>query len=192
VKILYIHGANSTSTSFNYIRSQIDKPSILVDYNCDNGFENNYVDLAKNIIGLDRVYIVAHSLGGIYALHLLKQFPEKIAGAITLSTPYGGSEVANFIKFMIPSCRLLRDIGPSSNPITQAASVKITVPWVNVVTTSGQTPWISGKNDGVISVKSMRARNDIEYFNLEANHHEVLQHIKTIELIKDRVKDENI
>jgi len=133
MKIVYIHGASATSESFNYIRSKIGD-GMDVNYDSRNGFENNLADIQTQIGDTKDVFFVAHSLGGIYSLHLANMIPEQVKGAITLSTPYGGAEVADYAKFFLPFSRLMRDIGPNSWAMKQADKIKIQHPWTNVVT----------------------------------------------------------
>jgi pimeloyl-ACP methyl ester carboxylesterase len=187
MKIVYIHGANSTSNSFNYIRNSVDVPHQLIDYCCTRGFEQNLNYMADQLKSESAIFFIAHSLGGIYALHLLKLLGNSVRGAVTISTPYGGSEIADFLKFIIPSSRLLRDIGPHSNPIIQSRNIQIQQPWINIVTVAGHSPWILGKNDGVVSVNSMQSRTDMETVQVKMNHHEVLQSPVVVELIKSRI-----
>ena len=47
----------------------------------------------------ERLHIVAHSLGGIVALHLLEKYPDLPMGRlVTLGTPAQGSKIARLIK----------------------------------------------------------------------------------------------
>ena len=127
---------------------------------------------------------VCHSLGGIYALHLANHFPDQTRGAITLSTPYGGAESAEYAKYFLPFSRLLRDIGPNSWPMKHANSIQIQHPWKNVVTTRGDSPWIVQANDGVVTVASMSHRSDMELEEVYINHYEVVMSPKTVDIVK--------
>jgi pimeloyl-ACP methyl ester carboxylesterase len=186
--LVYIHGASATGESFNYIRSHITGlPEIIVEYNSSNGFDRNLADMKQQVQGVDRVLFVCHSLGGIYALHLAEEFRDQAAGAVTLSTPYGGAESADYAKYFLPFSRLLRDIGPSSAPITSSNAIKIQHPWLNIVTTRGDSPWIMQPNDGVVTVASMRHRSDMQFRELYINHYEVVMSPKTVDIIKEFV-----
>jgi hypothetical protein len=44
MKLVYIHGANATSESFNYIRDKLGK-GIDINYDSRNGFENNLKEI---------------------------------------------------------------------------------------------------------------------------------------------------
>ena len=138
----------------------------------------------------NNIVFVCHSLGGIYALHLANEFPEKIKSAITLSTPYGGAEVADYAKYFLPFSRLLRDIGPSSWPMTTAKDIKVKHPWVNIVTTAGRSPWMTVPNDGVVTISSMKKHSeDMDIIEVDVNHYEVLVSTKVAEIIKKKLKE---
>lgn len=185
--LVYIHGASATSESFNYIRSKLGA-GIDINYDSRNGFENNLEDMKAQLKNVKNIAFVAHSLGGIYSLHLANAMPEKVLGAVTLSTPYGGAEVAEFAKFFLPFSRLMRDIGPSSWAMKQAKQIKIQHPWTNVVTLRGQSPFIPEANDGVVSIASQRHHSDMELVDVEYNHYEVVLSDQVIDIIKERVK----
>jgi pimeloyl-ACP methyl ester carboxylesterase len=185
--LVYIHGASATSESFNYIRSKLGS-GIDINYDSRNGFENNLEDMKAQLKDSKNIAFVAHSLGGIYSLHLANAMPEKVLGAVTLSTPYGGAEVAEFAKFFLPFSRLMRDIGPSSWVMKQAGQIKIQHPWTNVVTLRGQSPFIPEANDGVVSIASQRHHSDMELVEVEYNHYEVVLSDQVIDIIKERVK----
>jgi len=185
--LVYIHGASATSESFNYIRSKLGS-GIDINYDSRNGFENNLEDMKAQLKDSKNIACVAHSLGGIYSLHLANAMPEKVLGAVTLSTPYGGAEVAEFAKFFLPFSRLMRDIGPSSWAMKQAKQIKIQHPWTNVVTLRGQSPFIPEANDGVVSIASQRHHSDMELVEVEYNHYEVVLSDQVIDIIKERVK----
>jgi len=187
MKIVYIHGASATSESFNYIRSKIGD-GMDVNYDSRNGFENNLADIQTQIGDTKDVFFVAHSLGGIYSLHLANMIPEQVKGAITLSTPYGGAEVADYAKFFLPFSRLMRDIGPNSWAMKQADKIKIQHPWTNVVTVKGQSPFMLAHNDGVVTVASQKHHADMELIEVDCNHYEVVLSDVVVKLIKERVK----
>jgi len=187
MKLVYIHGANATSESFNYVRSKIGD-GIDVNYDSRNGFENNLKDMLAQLENIKNIFFVAHSLGGIYALHLANTIPKQVLGAVTISTPYGGAEVADYAQYFLPFSRLMRDIGPSSWAMRQADRIKIQHPWTNIVTLKGQSPFIIAPNDGVVTIDSMRHHADMELVEVYYNHYEVVLSDKTIRVIQERTK----
>ena len=186
--LVYIHGASATSESFNYIREHIGGKDVVINYDSRNGFENNLAAIKEQIGTTKDVFFIAHSLGGIYALHLANAVPKQILGAVTLSTPYGGAECADVVKYFLPFSRLLRDIGPSSWAMKQADKIKIQHPWTNVVTVKGQSPFMHEPNDGVVSIASQKHHKDMELLEVDYNHYEVVLNETVIDIIKERVK----
>jgi pimeloyl-ACP methyl ester carboxylesterase len=161
---------------------------VNINYDSRNGFENNFQEMQESLKGHNDMVFVAHSLGGIYSLHLANAMPDAVKGAVTLSTPYGGAEVAEFAKFFLPFSRLMRDIGPSSWAMKQANNIKIQHPWTNIVTVKGQSPFMHEPNDGVVTIASQKYHKDMELVEVDYNHYEVVLSDEVIRLIKERVK----
>ena len=187
MNLVYIHGASATSESFNYIRSKLGK-GIDIEYDSRNGFENNLNMMQLQLEDVRDIAFIAHSLGGIYSLHLANAIPEQVLGAVTLSTPYGGAEVAEVVKFFLPFSRLMRDIGPSSWAMKQANKIKIQHPWTNIVTVKGQSPFMAEHNDGVVTIASQKYHDDMELIEVDYNHYEVVLAEPVVKIIKERVK----
>ena len=188
MKIVYIHGASATSESFNYIREHIGGDDLVINYDSALGFENNLEMMQALLTDEDEMFFIAHSLGGIYSLHLSNLLPSQVLGAVTLSTPYGGAEHADFVKYFLPFSKLLRDIGPNSWPMRQADNIEIHHPWCNIVTTKGNAPWIHGKNDGVVTVASQRHHSEgMELIEIDYNHYEVVLSEHVVKLIQERI-----
>ena len=187
MNLVYIHGANATSESFNYIRSKLGD-GVDINYDSRNGFENNLKDMQLTLSTYTDIVFIAHSLGGIYSLHLANTMPMSVKGAVTLSTPYGGAEVADYAQYFLPFSRLMRDIGPSSWVMKQASRIKIQHPWTNIVTVKGQSPFMAEHNDGVVTIASQRHHDDMELIEVDYNHYEVVLAEPVIKIIKERVK----
>lgn len=186
--IVYIHGASATSESFTHIREHVKGKDMVLEYSSSNGFDNNLKIMHEKLKSVDNIFFVAHSLGGIYALHLADCFRNKVKGGVTLSTPYGGCVQADFARYFLPFSRLMRDIGTMSAPMADVLKIKAPKNWANVVTTVGQSPWISEPNDGVVTIDSMRAKKDIELIELELNHYEVVISNRVVDIIQQRIK----
>jgi len=186
MKLVYIHGANATSESFNYIKSKLGE-GLDLNYDSRNGFENNLKDMQSTLNGHTDLVFIAHSLGGIYSLHLANGMPDAIKGAVTLSTPYGGAEVADYAQYFLPFSRLMRDIGPNSWAMKQADRIKIQHPWTNIVTVKGQSPFMLAHNDGVVTVASQKHHVDMELIEVDYNHYEVVLSDVVIRLVEERV-----
>ena len=188
MKIIYIHGANSSHETFNHLREHVGGDDYAVDYSCQKRFTENLERLAETIdLVKDKIFFVGHSLGGLYALHLYDRLRDRVVGAVTISSPFGGSEVAQMLQYLMPSDPLMKDIAPSAWPVRGARKIKIDVPWTNIVSTVGGAKWVGGENDGVVTLASMRYRSDMELVDVPINHYEVVLHAKTIAIIKDRI-----
>jgi len=191
--IVYIHGASATSESFSYIREHISKeikePDLLIDYKSSNGFKDNLDEMVHKLSKAKKLFFISHSLGGIYALHLANIFKDKTKGGISLSTPYGGSQQADFAKYFLPFNQLMRDIGTMSTPMLDAKILPAPDNWTNVVTTAGRSPWICGPNDGVVTTNSMVYRKDFELIEVDLNHYEVVLSEKVLNIILDKIKE---
>jgi pimeloyl-ACP methyl ester carboxylesterase len=186
MNLVYIHGANATSESFNYIKSKLGN-GLDINYDSRNGFENNLTDMQSTLQNYKNLVFIAHSLGGIYSLHLANAMPSAVKGAVTLSTPYGGAEVADYAQYFLPFSRLMRDIGPSSWVMKQASKIKIQHPWTNIVTVKGQSAFMHEPNDGVVTIASQKHHEDMELVEVECNHYEVVLSDVVVKLIKERV-----
>ena len=190
--IAYIHGASATGESFTHIRQFVrdyfEEPDILLDYKSENGFDNNLKEMKGKLDDANRIFFISHSLGGIYALYLANYYKDTTIGGVSLSTPYSGSEQADFAKYFVPFNRLMKDIGTMSTPMREARYLPAPPNWTQIVSTVGQSPWIHGENDGVVTLKSMRSRKDFEMVELPLNHYEVVISNKTVDIILDRIK----
>lgn len=183
--IVMIHGANATSSSFKYIKSQLpDWGFVMVNYNSADGFYYNLERIVQHTKTLGPLFIIAHSLGGVYALHMLQHL--NVKQVFSVSTPFGGSAIADWAKYMMPNYQLFKDIGVRSTPIMQAKEIEITIPWTQIVTTRGAVPWHKGDNDGVVTIRSMNCRNDMEHIYVDENHYEVLASDYVVSLIKEK------
>jgi pimeloyl-ACP methyl ester carboxylesterase len=189
--IVYIHGASATAESFSYIRQYVrdhtELPDIALEYDSSLGFEHNVKQMYGKLDDAEKLFFVSHSLGGIYALHLANHYSETTVGGISLSTPYGGCVQADFAKYFLPFSRLMKDIGTMSVPMLDAKKLPAPPNWTNIVTTRGDSPWINEPNDGVVTLKSMRYRQDFELIELNINHYEVVLSNKVVDIILDKI-----
>ena len=172
---VFLHGANSSSNSFNYVISQLQlntKDFTKIDYKSSDGFYFNLENMMKKLSNKDKLFMVGHSLGGIYALHL-STLVDVVAG-ITIGTPFSGSSLADWARFMIPNYQLFRDVGRNSHPIIMGKEININVPWTQLISTKGRVPWMLADNDGVVTIRSQKSRNDMTHIELPYNHYEIM------------------
>jgi pimeloyl-ACP methyl ester carboxylesterase len=186
--LVFIHGANQSDRSWNYIIDKLAPENYTaINYSSQTPFFENLRTITAELSGLTNIFFISHSLGGIYAVHLYDTLKQNVLGGVSISTPYHGSRTADFIKYMIPTYSLFREIGPYSPPISLSNDINISVPWAQVVTTRGSVPWHCGRNDGVVTYDSMTYRSDVSYFEVAENHYEVLASPETVKIILDRL-----
>ena len=188
MSVIWIHGANQSGLSFQYLRSLTRfKNELVVEYDTSHKFQDNLMMLANEIIQVKGPYfIIGHSLGGLYALHLTKHLD--IAAAVTISTPFAGSWTADWARFFVPTYQLFRDVGRRSIPIKDSQNIKLKVGWTQIVSTKGDVPYHGGQNDGVCTIKSMKSRKDMELIEVPHTHFEVLCSDLVVKIILDRYK----
>lgn len=183
--VVWIHGANQSSLSFSYLRLKCQfKNEILINYSSSNKFYDNLEKIKTDIKDQDSIFIIGHSLGGIYGLHLVEHF--NVIGGISLATPFKGSSTADWAKYIVPNYQLFKDVGRKSKPIVDTFDIKLTIPWTQIVSTAGSVPYHSGPNDGVVTIESMTVRDDMEKIEVPYTHYEVVCNDQVAEIVKDR------
>jgi pimeloyl-ACP methyl ester carboxylesterase len=188
MNLVYIHGNHATADSFNFIRSKLQGHNdILLEYDSSHGFYTNHDAMLERLYGLDEVFFVAHSLGGIHALHLAHELGSRVVGGVTMSTPYGGSEAAEMVACLLPFSQVLKDIRPRSAPIIAGRDISLSVPWTNLVSTSGSSPFMLAANDGVVTLGSMRQRGDIQLVDIDCNHFEIVLNQQALAVIEREI-----
>lgn len=190
--IYYIHGANSSDRSFNYLRQNIKQKHICANYSTVNSFYASIEDMKKQLDSInDPIFIVGHSLGGIYALHLSKHLGNRFLGAVTLSTPFAGSKHASSLSIMYPWITFYKEISPTGGPVVESQKIwneHQPKNWTQIVSTKGRVPIVKEDNDGVVTIESMEHHASMPKQHIEVNHYEVLQDPKTLEIITKVLK----
>lgn len=160
---------------------------MTVDYSCSNGFYENLEDIKKVVDTIKgSIIIIGHSLGGIYAMHLAEYLGDRCQHVISLSTPFGGSGLADWAKLLYPYHKLFKDVGHRSKPIIESKKIwsQLSINWLQVVTVSGNAPWIPSQNDGVITVKSQCCLDTMPQVSMTCNHYEILIHPDTVTILE--------
>lgn len=184
---VFIHGANQSSDSFDFLRNEISPPSYtLIDYSSKNSFYDNLTTMKKKLRGKNNLFFVGHSLGGVYAVHLYSHFRKSTVAGVTLATPFGGSTAA-IVMGLIPLAnnQLMSDITPTSPPILESLAEKIEIPWVQLVSTRGYNPIHVVPNDGVVTYSSMMTRLDVEHLIVPEDHYSVVSSPLAADVIKN-------
>ena len=183
INVIWCHGANQTSLSFKYLQTKTQFPNeIMVNYSSMNRFYDNLEMIADNCKGKGPHFVVGHSMGGLYALHLTKYV--RVVGGVSISTPFRGSSTADWAKYIVPSYPLFKDIGRRSDPIREANEIKLDIPWTQIVSTAGSVPYHNGPNDGVCTIASMQHRLDMEHIEVAHTHYETMVSDKVAEVIQ--------
>ena len=183
--IVYLHGLNSSSKIFNYLQSQLPKhKAIFIDYESSQAVEKSLNDILE-LIPSNKTFIIGHSLGGIIGHLISSRYPDRISGLVSISSPFGGSDAANKLKWIYPSYAILRDMSPKSNIIKEISSTQLETNYLSLISTAGRLPIITGENDGVVTVKSQEAVYCLNRGYINANHFEVMQDPDTVNKVKE-------
>lgn len=188
LNVIWLHGANQTSLSFEYLRTKTQFANeILVNYSSMNRFQDNLDMIVEQVQGKGPHFVIGHSMGGLYALHLTQYV--RVIGGVSISTPFRGSSTADWAKYIVPTYPLFKDIGRRSDPIVQANNIELDIPWLQIVSTAGSVPYHNGPNDGVVTLASMEYREDMERVRVDNTHYEVMCSNTVADLIKQRYAD---
>lgn len=182
--IWYIHGANASPVSFNYIKSQLyDHKAVDLIYSARDPIEDTIAiasDQLKN-----PVHIIAHSLGGVIAVALSQIKPHLVRSVVTLGTPYGGSEIATRASVLMPFDPFIKNISTFNPTLLYVRSKGAVVPTLTIITNNGINSFESAPNDGVVTVSSQMAlENPTIQVQMSLNHFESLINPNTVDLIK--------
>ena len=185
MNLVYIHGNHATADSFNFMRSKLSGYNdIVLEYDSAHGFYSNHATMLERLAGKPDLFFIAHSLGGIHALYLAAELSGQVLGGVTMSTPYGGSEAAELVACLMPFSQVLQDIRPRSAPILDGKRIALDVPWTNLVSTAGASPFMLAANDGVVTQDSMRHREDIQLVDIACNHFEIVLNQNALAVIQ--------
>jgi hypothetical protein len=110
-----------------------------------------------------------------------------VLGGVTMSTPYGGSEAAEVVAYLLPFSQVLQDIRPRSAPIVDGKRIALNVPWTNLVSTAGASPFMLAANDGVVTQDSMRHRDDIRLVDIACNHFDIVLSQDALAVIRSEI-----
>ena len=107
INVIWLHGANQTSLSFEYLRHKTNFANeIFINYTSMNRFQDNLEMITDQVSGKGPHFVIGHSMGGLYALHLTQYV--RVVGGVSISTPFRGSSTADWAKYIVPSYPLLK------------------------------------------------------------------------------------
>ena len=191
--VMLIHGAWSTSQSFNHISRMIDmylesyvRYTILFDYNPFVDNMDKIVDKARKKLDDEaETLVIGHSLGGLIALAISDH--EKCYRTITLASPLSGIKINRlFQPFIYARAPVLGEIAPCSSFIRNIQKKQYDKRIDCMITTRGYNPLIFEKSDGVITVATQEKwmpQSAVATYE-ECNHYEILQSDQAFSIIK--------
>ncbi len=178
MRILYIHGANATELTFEFIRQNLPTHTgLCANYSVNTPIVENIQNIekfCKDEYGKKPFSIIAHSMGGLIALKLIHGKKLNIEKLITLATPFNGHKFAEFLKWVFPGYRLYDDISPSSDFIKEIQKMRFDIPIQSIVSINGHNPVFRQPNDGVVTIESQLTFKDAEFFEIDLCHFEIL------------------
>jgi len=188
--ILYVHGANSTKLSWAYIKPSLPEHNAYeFEYDTVAGVAVAVARLVEFLESQDQEWtIVSHSLGGVISLFAAME-TKKVKKIISLSTPYGGSKAATFLKYLRPNDRLFKDICSFGEFVTlvKEPTFALPVPVKAISTFRNGSAFFNKPNDGVVTLDSQTALPGAEIKVFELNHFEVLMSREVAEEIKNSI-----
>ncbi len=185
MKVWFIHGAQCSSRSFVWLKEQLPQyEAVDIDYSTEVSVSTTVRELVEQANAETEPFdIIGHSLGGLIAVAIAQKSP-MVRRVVTMGSPFGGSQVAVFLRFFKPNS-LMDDIQPFSPFLLRLRNRAIKVPVLSLVTTGGQSSLIGGRNDGIVSVASQTAISGPEFIETSANHSEVLLSYETVDAITE-------
>ncbi len=184
--VWYIHGANSTSRSFAWMKERMPEHEMIdveYDHTCSLGDTLDHLRTAAQRIGR-HFSIISHSIGGVLAIGVANTHPDLVDRVVTMATPFRGCRAATLLRWVAP-CPLFDDIHPYSPFIREQRLSSPRIPVLSIVTTAGGTTVMSEPNDGVVTLKSQTELVGPIYRSVAVNHFEVLLDEEAAMLTRD-------
>ena len=176
MNIVAIHGAWSSPTSFNHLRSQISANWRLVAYDHIK-HDIDDISVLADIAITDPCIVIGHSLGGIAALTTHDN--PLVKGIITLASPTAGLEL-NLIQQYLSRSKLISGIARGSRCINGIHAKTYDKPILHCIAGTGFNPFIYEDSDGVLPIKVQTSWTCGPMVKIDANHYEILQHSDTV------------
>lgn len=201
--IIYVHGALSTRNSWNYIQQKLsekfedanglngEKPAEeFIKYNLNRELSADIVDkIVEKVVslidkqGFSKLVMIGHSFGGVLSVAAVREMmafleTKKIKPKIiTLSAPFGGSEIAAVLRLMKPGSLFFKNVGHHGEFVQEFKRRQLPCKTHAFITTEGGADWMPQANDGVVMVSSqLHFQGDPLLTAQEAkvNHFEIL------------------
>lgn len=189
MKIIYVHGANASPLSFNYIANKLPYDQEYFTYSTEVPLLENAEKL-KTQIGTEPCAVVGHSLGGVLSVLAAHDLPNVLA-IVSLCSPHGGSAVADVFK-LFSSQQIFRDINKNSPAVKHISSLTQIDKLLNIVSWTPHSIFrLSEKSDGVVTLKSQKSVNCPNVVEITGNHFEVLLNPEVVKSIEEFIKNQN-
>ena len=172
MRILFIHGANSTQRSFAWLAPAITDDPYHFEYDTNDPAFSNIARCQETVDKIKPDVVIGHSLGGVMAAYLKTD-----AKIVTIAAPFGGSAIANWL----PSfSQLMRDVATTSPLIRGLRNKAVDGKRFLSIVANGLD---GGGWDGVLSHSSQTALKGPTYVVRDLNHFEVLVDEKVLSVI---------
>ena len=181
MNIWYIHGAGASERSFVWLRERLPAHTAYFFTYSANRPISEIVEQCIATMGGQSMMLIGHSLGGIIATACARM--ANVSKLVTICAPFGGISHANMMSFF--RCDpLIHDLRTYSRVLSELRASRLAVPHLSIVGTYG-LPFLSERNDGVVSVASQMALPGPRYECFALNHFEMLLSDDVADLIGD-------
>ena len=201
--VVFIHGSGQSKLSFNFLEIFLPEHNLLnLEYNVQEDPEvivKRFKFLIDQHLGDNPFSIIAHSYGCVLSARLLDLY-KNIDHLFALSSPWGGSRTAKWLAMVFRTSNLFATMNPGSAFLTSIANGKSEIPITNIVTAgTGSGNALAGlgsaPNDGLLTIETQK-KVPVGFVNtknitVDLSHNEVLLSMEIVEIIKERVFNEN-
>ncbi len=192
--VVLIHGLGRSSRSFAAMAAELRRQGYTVvplDYSSTRQSVQDVAECLHQVLesldGIQRVHLVAHSLGGLVVRAYFRHHRDpRLGRVVLLGVPNQGAELARRLSDNT-AYRLL--FGPSGHQLAHEAA-KLPVPPVpfGVIAggrgdDKGYNPWIPGDDDGLVGVASTHLKGEVDFLLVRCMHGKLKRHPQVIEAV---------
>lgn len=129
--------------------------------------------------------LIGHSLGGVLGYMIATRTRVPLKKLVSISSPFGGSSTAGVLRWFYPQFKILKDIASTSKIMKEIATTQPKIPFLSLISTAGNMPFMAEKNDGVVTYASQTSVKATHRVELDANHFEAVQDMNGVVAIKE-------
>jgi pimeloyl-ACP methyl ester carboxylesterase len=201
--ILFVHGIGGSPRSWGPIINHLDSSRFqpwVFHYASGLPLHANASYLFEAVTQLrlqhhvQKMYLVAHSMGGLVSQAFINRHPAGSADYlklfVTLATPWGGHSAASMgVKYSPAVIPVLRDMDPASKFLKRLREKQLPshLPHHLLFAYKGSEFKSSGANDGVVTVSSQREPTALgrakKVYGFSSGHREILSNKKVLRLL---------